>query len=567
MIRDISIMNKIFTLLSLFISFFLFSQNRKGQFFIADYSQNNELYVAFENNLEIHSTNYTEEISKINVGFANLSTEFSIHLEKGLPFSDEKLLEMTQQATNLKKDASAIKNLRTIFKIQFENSSNDRILALATKLEELSIVRYCEIVSSSPIKPPTDIAPITPSYVSNQGYIQANPGVNMQYAWDLGFNGQGIRMRDVEYGFNKNHEEMNSTNTSIASGMTVSSSATLDYTEHGTAVFGILYADNGTYGVTGLANGASELILYPEWQQTGYNRANAVSQSINNSTLGDIIVFEMQTDGATSAQNDYVPAEFSQIIWDLTKAATDSGIIIVAAAGNGNQNLDGSPYLPYMNRGNSGAILVGAGTSNLNHNKISYSTYGSRIDVQAWGENVQSTGKLSSLSYFQIANDINQSYVLFSGTSAATPIVAACAAVLQSYYYSLYSSYMDPSAMRNVLISTGIQQGTGGHIGPIPNMQTAMQFIYNEYLSSEKTDSLVKFFAYPNPTENEIRFVSNESSVKDAILEIVNSVGQVVYKETFNINNPVDVSNFATGMYFIKISNNDLIYRQKIYKK
>ena len=567
MIRDISIMNKIFTLLSLFISFFLFSQNRKGQFFIADYSQNNELYVAFENNLEIHSTNYTEEISKINVGFANLSTEFSIHLEKGLPFSDEKLLEMMQQATNLKKDASAIKNLRTIFKIQFENSSNDRILALATKLEELSIVRYCEIVSSSPIKPPTDIAPITPSYVSNQGYIQANPGVNMQYAWDLGFNGQGIRMRDVEYGFNKNHEEMNSTNTSIASGMTVSSSATLDYTEHGTAVFGILYADNGTYGVTGLANGASELILYPEWQQTGYNRANAVSQSINNSTLGDIIVFEMQTDGATSAQNDYVPAEFSQIIWDLTKAATDSGIIIVAAAGNGNQNLDGSPYLPYMNRGNSGAILVGAGTSNLNHNKISYSTYGSRIDVQAWGENVQSTGKLSSLSYFQIANDINQSYVLFSGTSAATPIVAACAAVLQSYYYSLYSSYMDPSAMRNVLISTGIQQGTGGHIGPIPNMQTAMQFIYNEYLSSEKTDSLVKFFAYPNPTENEIRFVSNESSVKDAILEIVNSVGQVVYKETFNINNPVDVSNFATGMYFIKISNNDLIYRQKIYKK
>lgn len=567
MVRDISIMNKIFTLLSLFISFFLFSQNRKGQFFIADYSQNNELYVAFENNLEIHSTNYTEEISKINGGFANLSMEFSIHLEKGLPFSDEKLLEMMQQATNLKKDASAIKNLRTIFKIQFESSSNDRILALATKLEELSIVRYCEIVSSSPIKPPTDIAPITASYVSNQGYIQANPGVNMQYAWDLGFNGQGIRMRDVEYGFNKNHEEMNSTNTSIASGMTVSSSATLDYTEHGTAVFGILYADNGTYGVTGLANGASELILYPEWQQTGYNRANAVSQSINNSTLGDIIVFEMQTDGATSAQNDYVPAEFSQIIWDLTKAATDSGIIIVAAAGNGNQNLDGSPYLPYMNRGNSGAILVGAGTSNLNHNKISYSTYGSRIDVQAWGENVQSTGKLSSLSYFQIANDINQSYVLFSGTSAATPIVAACAAVLQSYYYSLYSSYMDPSAMRNVLISTGIQQGTGGHIGPIPNMQTAMQFIYNEYLSSEKTDSLVKFFAYPNPTENEIRFVSNESSVKDAILEIVNSVGQVVYKETFNINNPVDVSNFATGMYFIKISNNDLIYRQKIYKK
>lgn len=560
-------MKRNLTLLSIFMTLFLFSQNRKGQFHIIDATQNHELYVAFENDLILESSDFTKEISRINANFDNLATQFGIQLEKGITISDEKLLEMEQRAKLLKNDVIAIRNLRTIFKIDFENPTNERKLFLAAKLEELNIVRYCDLVSLTPIVPPTDILPLTPSYVANQGYIQANPGVNMQYAWDLGFNGQGIRMRDIEYGFNKNHEEMNSTNTSIATGMTVSTSATLDYTEHGTGVFGILYADNGTYGVTGLAHGASELVLFPEWQEIGYNRVFAVSSAINNSTFGDVIVYEMQTLGATSATDDFVPADYQQLIWDLTKAATDSGIIIVAAAGNGNQNLDGLPYQAYMNRGNSGAIVVGAGSSDLNHNKLFYSTYGSRVDLQAWGNNVQSTGKIAGLSYFLIGNDINQSYITFTGTSAATPIVASCAVVLQSYYFSLHNTYMTPAAMLNVLVSTGIPQGTGGNIGPMPNMQTAMGFIYDQYVLSQKSFNGPKIIVYPNPVEKEIRFSVNEGSVENAVLEIVNSLGQMVYNEKFNSNNAVDISSFATGLYFLKITNQDMTYNQKFYKK
>lgn len=549
------------------MTFFVFSQNRKGQFLIADKAQSYELYVAFENNLGLQTTEFTKEISRKHSEFANIVSEFGLKLEKAVTISNEKLSEMEQQSADLNKDVTSIQNLRYIFKIEFENPTNQRKLILANKLEQLKIVRYCDLVSLSPIAPPIDIGTITPSYVANQTYIQSNPGVNMQYAWDLGFNGQGIRLRDIEYGFNKNHEEINATNSSIASGMTISSSANLDYTEHGTAVVGILYADNGSYGITGLAHGASELVVFPEWQQTGYNRINAVANAINNSTIGDVIVYEMQAEGATVATNDYVPAEYQQVIWDLTKAATDSGIIIVAAAGNGNQNLDSAIYEPYMNRGNSGAILVGAGSSDLNHNKLSYSTFGTRIDVQAWGNNVRSTGKITGLSYFLIDNDINQSYVTFTGTSAATPIVASCAAVLQSYYYSLYSAYMTPIAVRNLLVSTGISQGTGGNIGPIPNMQTAMQYIYDEYVLSQKTFSGPKIILFPNPAEKEIRFAINEGLVENAVLEIVNSLGQVVYKEIFNSNNAVDISTFASGLYFLKITNQDMTHNQKFYKK
>uniref|UniRef100_UPI00404A2086 T9SS type A sorting domain-containing protein n=1 Tax=Flavobacterium sp. TaxID=239 RepID=UPI00404A2086 len=175
--------------------------------------------------------------------------------------------------------------------------------------------------------------------------------------------------------------------------------------------------------------------------------------------------------------------------------------------------------------------------------------------------------KLSTLTYFQIDNDINQSYVIFEGTSAATPIVAACAVVLQSYYYSLYNTYMSPIAMRNLLVATGVAQGAGGSIGPMPNMQTAMLFLQNEYLLSEKSHENYQFVVYPNPVEQEIKFAANGFAIENAVLEIVNSLGQVVYKDFFDMDKVIDVSSFTTGIYFLQISNSTFIYNQKIYKK
>ncbi len=144
----------------------------------------------------------------------------------------------------------------------------------------------------------------------------------------------------------------------------ISSSATTSYTEHGTAVIGIMFADKGSYGISGMANGASELIFSQNGSNRVMSRVNAVTKAIENSVTGDVIVFEMQAYGNTSDPNDFVPAEYDLPIWNLTKAASDAGIIIVAAGGNGNQDLDDIPYDDYRNRGDSGAIIVGAGRAN-----------------------------------------------------------------------------------------------------------------------------------------------------------------------------------------------------------
>ena len=432
-----------------------FAQQRKGQLHLSEATKH-DLHVSFGLNVLLNQSNYFQQLKEIDSEFRSIVELYNIDLQKDIQISEEHLLLMEENAMKLRGNSDAVKKLRNIFKIKIDNPTNSKLLEIGIALEKLDIVEYCSLTSLEPTKPPVDIPPTTANFEAIQTYIQSNPGVNMQHAWNLGLNGQNIKLRDVEYGFNKNHEELATINTSLASGMTISSSASESFTEHGTAVFGILYAHKGNYGVSGLAHGAQELVLFPEWQQSGYNRINAVSQSINNSTIGDVIVYEMQVNVFTSS--DFVMAEYNQVVWDLTKAATDAGITIVAAAGNGAVNLDSSNFSSYMSRGDSGAIIVGAGTADTNHSKLSYSTYGSRVDLQAWGENVRSIGKLG-ISFLLIGNDFNQSYVTFSGTSSATPIVASCAAVLQSYYFTLTNTYLTSQQLRDIMKETGIEQG------------------------------------------------------------------------------------------------------------
>ena len=125
---------------------------------------------------------------------------------------------------------------------------------------------------------------------------------------------------------------------------------------------------------------------------------------------GDVVLLEMQANGPTGLG----PAELEAPVWNVVRTATDAGIIVVAAAGNGNQNLDNSSYAAFRSRGDSGAIMVGAGNASVSHNKLSFSTFGSRVNVQGWGSSVFTTGYGD---FATIGGDENQSYTsTFGGT-------------------------------------------------------------------------------------------------------------------------------------------------------
>ena len=559
-------MKKILLFSVLLFSIAFYGQTRKNQFLLNPKSEQHNLHISFQAPFEI------ENKTALLIQFPELKEiveEYQLEFEKTIHFSAEKWQEMERNAILNKGEAISVLVLKNIFKIKVAIPTNERLFYLATTFEKFDNVNYASLISLTPIKPPFDIAPITPNFQPNQMYIGSNPGLNMQYAWDLGLKGSGIRVRDVEYGFNKNHEDLNEVNAFLAEGMTISSSATIDYTEHGTPVFGIIMADAGSYGITGLANEATEMVLFPEWQESGYNRIYAVNQSIQNSTVGDVIIFEMQENGATSSEADYVPAEYNSVVWDLTKAATDSGIVIVAAAGNGNQDLDSSLYFAYLNRGNSGAILVGAGTPDLNHNRFLGqnwgSTYGSRIDVQGWAQNIYACGYGDVL---MVGGDFNQGYTNFSGTSGATPLVASCAIVLQSYYHTLTGNYLTGPELRNVLKETGIAQGTAvaGNIGPIPNMEAAIQRIYDDYVLSLASQNRTEFSVYPNPVQNEVKFLIAENFSSSFTLEIINSLGQKVFQIPMPSTMKLDISFLSNGIYFVKVTDGNQSTTKKIIK-
>ncbi|NSL85905.1 S8 family serine peptidase [Chitinophaga sp. Mgbs1] len=344
------------------------------------------------------------------------------------------------------------------------NMTPKEVLDLANEFEKLDMVEYAAM---EPVTPPPP--PATPDFTAQQYYKNDVDGsgvnvrgINAEYAWSIGVTGAGIRIADIEWGYNKNHEDLVTTTC-----QEILPPPDDQFKDHGTAVAGILMGKKNTFGVTGMVYGADACYIISE---RVLGRPGGIAEGLKKLRRGDVFLYEMQT-GGNGGQ--YVPADYNQAVWDITKTATDSGIVVVAAAGNGNQNLDDAFYNAYRARGDNGAIIVGAGTKS-GRNKASFSTYGTPVHLQGWGDwTVTSTGYTSLYN-----GGVNAGYTKdFSGTSSATPIVASAVISVQSWYKARTGKVLAPRKIRSVLISTGTAQGTGGHIGPLPNIKTAIEWL------------------------------------------------------------------------------------------
>jgi subtilisin family serine protease len=346
--------------------------------------------------------------------------------------------------------------------------------------------------------------------------------------------------------------------------MTISSEAGFIYTTHGTATAGIVYADNGDYGVTGIAHNASEFILYPEWENDlPWDRIKAITRAVNDASSGDIIILEMQIEGALFGK--YVMAEYDPLVWDLTKVASDKGVIVIAAAGNGGQNMDSDDYNDYNNRGNSGAIIVGATSDGTKHTTLNASNYGTRIDVNAWGANVYSTG----YGDIQFGNDYHQYYTSnFLNTSAATAIIGGCVAVLQSYNFNLTGVYLNHVEMKELLALTGTPQSNNDYpVGNFPNLKAAIQEIDRRAtLSTENESNLALITFFPNPVKDFLQLKQLDINSKKII--IYNTIGKKMLETQIDKKlNSIDISHLIKGVYFLKIMGNEQTLTKRIIKQ
>ncbi|RYZ31836.1 MAG: peptidase S8, partial [Myxococcaceae bacterium] len=192
-----------------------------------------------------------------------------------------------------------------------------------------------------------DLPPTTPLYTANQGYLNVAPGgIDATYAWTVaGGTGTGVRIVDVETGWNRSHEDMPALFYVGAAG-TVS--------DHGTAVLGELVAVNNAYGMKGIAYGAQMGVE----SHTPQGLSSALSKAVTAAGPGGIVLVEVHSLGpndgtactCNTSQCHYIAVEYWQAAYDIIRNATANGVIVVEAAGNGSANLDAAAYAGRFNR-------------------------------------------------------------------------------------------------------------------------------------------------------------------------------------------------------------------------
>jgi serine protease len=465
--------------------------------------------------------------------------------EREHSIDEEKLREMRE--TGQKNTGKAMPDLNTAYILRLPTGEE-----AAPLIDELNALGTVEIALPMPTPSPH---PVVPDFQSQQGYLNAAAdGIDAQFAWSkAGGSGSGIRICDIEYLWNLSHNDYSATLVGPAPVAPVIGGVTAN-DDHGTAVLGIMGGRNNGVGVTGIAYG-SDFFVTASNTASGYNPAGAITTATTSLRAGDILVLEMQTDGPAAGSMDFVPIEWVASVYNAIVTATANGIIVVEAAGNGGQNLDdaifNTGHRPFLAANDSGAIIVGAGAppghAEGNLARLSFSSYGSTVDLQGWGENVVTTG----YGDLHNADGKNNQYTgTFNGTSSATPIVAGACAAIQGAYKASNGNVgvLSPTAIRDILRYTGTAQQAGTNpvtqnIGPRPNLARAIPYVFGNTVWVD-----FAFTSFPPLITENGTYSRPFNTVSEGVAAVANH-GTLIFKTgitpwTGTINKPMKILSF-----------------------
>lgn len=371
-------------------------------------------------------------------------------------------------------------SLTSYWRLDTRKLSSNEITEFVKELRGLQVVEsaYRERTATDPVVNASD-----DPYSQTQTYLDPAPiGIDARYAWTYpNGEGNGIGFVDLEQGWFPNHEDLINKNPTLV--FNDNRDGIADYKgNHGAAVLGEVVGVDNNIGIIGIAPGVASVRMASHYEaetDTSGHVADAILAAISLMSPGDVLLLEVQ--------KGLLPTEIEQADFDAIRLATDTGIIVVEAAGNGNSDLDGitdESGLNVLNRNSSdfqdsGAIMVGASVSNVGpdggHERIEFSNFGSRIDCYAWGENITTCG------YGDLdagSGDDNSYTSAFGGTSGASPIITGAALILQSIYQHLNGKLLTSQEMRSILSNpvTGTPQGPEpGHIGVMPNLRSIIE--------------------------------------------------------------------------------------------
>lgn len=318
-----------------------------------------------------------------------------------------------------------------------------------------------------------------------QRYLSSISGIGVQAAWATGADGTGTKLIDIENGWFLKHQDIPQT-IALLEGFNGNENAT-----HGTAVLGIIAGIDDDKGIVGIAP-AVDIALISDLSAPGTGSGATASKILQAAVLlsagDDVLLLELNHPGGVNGLTTLLPMESTLDNFHAILLATKAGIIVVEPAGNGGTDLDsflslaGTKVLARHVPGefqDSGAIMVGACTSDSPPKRAGFSNFGSRVDCCALGENVHVAGNNAR----PFAPDAYNS--VFGGTSSASAIVAGVCLLIQDMQQRLtprsgIGRKLKPLEIRNMLRNgANCTQLTAPQ--EIGNMPDFVKLVPNEY--------------------------------------------------------------------------------------
>lgn len=243
--------------------------------------------------------------------------------------------------------------------------------------------------------------------LSQENYIDEDQELNYYYSSD--FQGRDIMAYIIDTGVYIGHPDFEGR---AQLGPNFSTDfRNIDYIGHGTHVAGLIGSE--TYGVAKEINMLSIKVLDRNGQGSLSSVISGLEYAANHA----------KDNGLKAVANLSLGAAKSSVLDAAIRAAFDSGLLVVVAAGN--NNIDACRTSP---AGSSYALTVGAiddKTDLIAH----FSNWGKCVDIFASGVEIQSLN----------SNMRGPAVQTLSGTSMASPIVAGLAAILmeQGFEYNM----------------------------------------------------------------------------------------------------------------------------------
>ena len=450
--------------------------------------------------------------------------------------TDEEILQEKENIKEEIKEEVGEENLRHEFDshISFEvNSEELEKLKNNPHIESIEMVRRAQIFLQTSV-------PLVNSTKTSK--LQLN---------NINLTGRGQTVCVLDTGINFSHMDLTEKNRTactidcIASvgkgGNCIENCSKMDDNGHGTHVGGIISASPGIYGV-GIDIGLISVKVMNAAGQGDFDDVDAgIKWCISNSRTYNISVITMSLGADCDiypqyCYNTYCDSDWASTANEIDNATLNNISVIIATGNDYNTNYISAPSCIQ----NATAVS----STNKDDSVSSYSNRNSLVDLFAPGSSINSTRW--STTACKAGGTCSGAYMILSGTSMATPHVAAAFAIINQMQNIQNNRSMTPFEIQSILNLTGKRindsSGTGLNFSRI-----------NIYAAALYSDSVSPDVNLSYPTNNEINQSRNYSffcnysdwQISNVTLDIWNSSSDLIYNETHNATGLAGYSNFS----------------------